>query len=197
MVSGSSLSLKIIDSSLRSSCVPGRYWVLQATSIILSNPPLLQEILTLWFHRWEQWGSRVPGGQNTLRRWWGWDRILFPGPQGSSLCMSPHGGHLLTPPGGGFRGKREELLPAPHALKRGLPPPSPHNSSLFCPLSRKKEPPLHIVVTGIECVCVCVCVCVWFCTLLCHLCVWIYSCVPVVPFLKSPLSGCASVGSCN
>ena len=90
-------------------------------------------------------------------RWWGWDRVLFPGPQGSSLCVSPHG-HLLTPPGGGFWGKREELLPAPNALKMGLPPPTPHHSSLFCPLSQKKEVPLRIVVTGIVCVCVCVCV---------------------------------------
>ena len=78
---------------------------------------------------------------------------MFPGPQGSSLCVSPHG-HLLTPPGGGFWGKREELLPAPNALKMGLPPPTPHHSSLFCPLSRKKEVPLRIVITGIVCVCV-------------------------------------------
>ena len=114
----------------------------------------------------------------------GWDRILVPGPQGSSLCMSPHG-HLLTPPGGGFRGKREELLPAPHALKRGLPPPSPHNSSLFCPLSRKKEPPLHIVVTGIECVCVCVCVCVILYPSMSSVCLNIFMC-SCCAFFKKP-----------
>lgn len=60
-------------------------------------------------------------------------------------------------PRGGFWGKREELLPAPNALKTGSPPPrSPLPiAAVFFSLSLgKKEPLLHIVVTGIVCVCV-------------------------------------------